>query len=166
MSLSTFVWMTSIDTLGSDSTEASSSTITHIGALPTLTYFISTRIAVNLKFFTSTESTGSSISSGNELGARYYFLGEGASQEIKSDSISILTRPRLTYFAELNYKTRTFEAETTVLKFMGINAAIGADLFLNDQYFVTSTVSYDYMFSGAIRELSGLNLMAGIGSTF
>lgn len=166
LSLNSFYWFSSVETTASDTSEAASSTITHLGVMPHVTYFISDKHGIVGSYFTSSTFSSTTVSSGYEVGYRWYAIGEGSTTRLQSTALSLLRRPRTSWFLEGAYKSRTFEAETTSVNFLGVSAKLGVDFHLSERLYFTANFNYDYMFSGESRTMTSLNGSLGIGTTY
>lgn len=166
LSLSSFYWVSSVVTTASDTSEAVSSSISHFGVMPHITYFINDKHGVVGSYFTSSTLSSTTVSSGYEIGYRWYAIGEGSTTRLQSTALSMLRRPRTSWFLEGAYKSRSFDAETTTVKFLGVAFKVGVDFHLSERLFFTGNFGYDYLYSGESRTLTSLNGSFGIGTTY
>jgi hypothetical protein len=157
---------TSVNTKASDTTEATTASLTHVGFSPEVKYFLSQKLCLDFNYFSLTEASDNSQSNGYGLGVNYYFYGNGVSEILKLGNTEVYKTPGLSMFAGLDYKTRSLEAETLIIKFNGFHLKAGLDYHLNHHLFLTGSLGMDSLTSGETRTLTSTVIQAGLGTTY
>jgi hypothetical protein len=155
--------LTSVETVETTQTYATTSTFTYYGVGFEYNYFWTPRFSTGVTYEQGISLSQASTNNSTGLKFAYFFLVDGTRTKWTFLNKDFIMAPSLAPYAAATLKRTSYEGETEQVNFAGFNFEGGANYLLWKNIFLRTHVGYDLQYSGSTRTLTSFNFYLGIG---
>lgn len=140
------------------------------GLKPTAGFFPMADLSVHIGYFSVVNMDGSSNLNGIDFGMRYFFYGAGTETSLSDDHMTVIGRPKFSFYGGVEFQTKDLKFNTSNLDFSGWAFSVGVNWHRKKNYFINGEINYaslqNALGSSTVQKLSITSLIVGIGTMF
>ncbi len=128
--------------------------------VPSIGFFVNSKTLIGAQY--SQSMMGDFGVSGIGAFGRYYFMG-GSSRILELADLEVKLAPNYSVYAGLTYKNLLIGAGDFDVRFNGLEASIGGEKLLSENYFLQAALAFTQLSSSNSRNGASFGVSAGIG---
>lgn len=153
----------SIQTKETNSTNEADASFFSGQIIPSIGFFLQPKILVGALY---TQSIfGEFGVSGIGAHGRYYFLG-GPSRVLQLEDLEVELRPDYSLYGGIAYKNLLIGSGDFDVRFNAIEASVGGERFMGDDYFLQASLGITHLSSSNIRNGISFGFSGGVGYNY